>query len=116
MLIDSFMFLLAKIKSEINSLQTKYDSITLRTKDFMKESCPICLEDSTLVVPGVLPCCNQLYCITCLASINGSCPMCRQSFSMDKVNVIMDGKNSNCNNNNTIKIIMNQKKFLKSMQ
>ena len=82
----------------------------------MKESCPICLEDSTLVVPGVLPCCNQLYCITCLASINGSCPMCRQAFSMDKVNVIMDGKNSNCNNNNTIKIIMNQKKLLKSMQ
>ena len=91
---------IAKIKSKINSLQTKYDSITLRIKEFMKESCPICLEDFTLVVPGILPCCNQLYCITCLASINGSCPMCRQAFSMDKVNVIMDGKNSNCNNKN----------------
>ena len=89
-----------KIKSKINSLQTKFDSITLRIKEFMKESCPICLEDFITVIPAVSPCCNQLYCVTCLASINGSCPMCRQPFSMDKINVIMDNKN--CNNKKNI--------------
>jgi len=93
---------IARINSKINSLQTKFDSISQRIKEFMKESCPICLEDFISVVPAVLPCCNQLYCITCLASINGSCPMCRQSFSMDKISVIMDNKNNNNNKNNKI--------------
>lgn len=86
-----------KIKNKINSLQTKYDSISQRINDFMKDSCPICLEDFQAVIPGVLPCCNQLYCIACLAQIKNTCPTCRTSFTMDKVNVIMNdsGKKKN---------------------
>jgi hypothetical protein len=85
-----------RIKNKINSLQTKFDSISQRINDFMKESCPICLEDFESVVPGVLPCCNQLYCIACLAQIKNTCPTCRTTFTMDKINVIMnDGVDKN---------------------
>jgi hypothetical protein len=89
---------ISKLKDKINSLQTKYDSISIRIKDFNKENCPICLEEFASSVPGILPCCNQIFCITCLALINGTCPMCRISFKMNNVSVIMNDYKNDKNN------------------
>lgn len=77
-----------KIKDKIKSLEVKFESITQRLKDFAENSCPICLEDFADVIPGILPCCNQLYCIPCLAQVKNICPMCRIEFEMKNINVI----------------------------
>ncbi len=82
--------LVAKLKDKIKSLETKFDSISQRIKEFNKDNCPICLEEFANVAPGILPCCNQLFCLTCLTQIKSECPMCRVPFKMENVHIIMD--------------------------
>ena len=88
-----------KLKDKIKGLETKLESITNRIKEFNKDNCPICCEEFTSATPGILPCCNQLYCITCLTQIKNKCPTCRTTFNMNEVHVIMDNvKKNNVNN------------------
>jgi SNF2 family DNA or RNA helicase len=94
---------LDKLRQKLQSVQNKYDSITARIKQFKEDTCPICLEDFTNVQASVLTCCNQLLCVTCLASIPSKgitagadplltkiCPMCRTQFDMSQIHVIAD--------------------------
>lgn len=90
--------LIAKLKDKINSLETKFNSISQRIKEFNKENCPICLEDFVDIAPGILPCCNQLFCLTCLTQIKNECPMCRIPFQMKNVHIIMDNVKKTKNN------------------
>ena len=84
-----------RIKDKIKSLETKLESITNRIKEFNKDNCPICCEEFASITPGVLPCCNQLYCVPCLTQIKGKCPTCRIQFDMKDVHVIMDNVKKN---------------------
>jgi len=81
---------IARIKEKISSLESKFESITTRIKEFNTQNCPICMDEFSETKPGILPCCNQLFCITCLTQIKNICPMCRIPFRMDQVLVIMD--------------------------
>jgi len=88
--IDAHNEQINRIKDKIKSLETKLESITTRVKEFNKDNCPICCEEFASITPGILPCCNQLYCIPCLTQIKGKCPTCRTLFQMKDVHVIMD--------------------------
>jgi hypothetical protein len=97
-------------------LETKFESITVRIKEFNKESCAICLEDYTDTTPGIVPCCNNLFCVPCLTQVKGNCPFCREKFTMDKVHVIMENtkkKNNKDNNNKSLKEITKMDALIK---
>lgn len=82
---------IGKLKNNLNSVQTRYDTITTRIKSFKEENCPICLEELLNGQVCVLPCCNQLFCITCIANImNKTCPSCRAILDLSKLYIIND--------------------------
>jgi len=41
---------------------------------------------------------NNLFCINCLTQLKGSCPLCRNIFTMDKIHIISDSLNKNNKN------------------
>lgn len=76
-----------KIKDKINSFETRLKNITEKIKSLEKDSCPICLDD--IKTPALIPCCNNLFCLQCLAVIhNKRCPMCRNPFTMKDLHII----------------------------
>jgi hypothetical protein len=77
-----------KIKEKISSLETKYESISKRIKEFNNENCPICLEDFNGTDVSILACCSQLFCFKCLLQVKGKCPTCRTPFLIKDINVI----------------------------
>jgi len=85
-----------RLKEKIKGLELKLESITNRIKEFNKENCPVCCEEFSNVTPSILPCCNQLFCISCLTQIkNHKCPLCRTVYNMKDVHVIMDNVTKN---------------------
>jgi hypothetical protein len=90
-----------KLKDKITSLENRFINITEKIKSLEKDSCPICLDD--IKTPALIPCCNNLFCLQCLAIIqNKKCPMCRNPFIMKDLHII----------NNEIKNLKNNKKLL----
>lgn len=83
-----------KIKSKIEGYKTRLESIKEKLKDVDKEECPICLSDINM--PAIIPCCNNVFCFSCLANVRGKCPMCRSLFLMQNLNII---------NNNIVPIV-----------
>jgi hypothetical protein len=81
---------LEKLKTKILSLETKYNSIKEKIASYQNSSCPICLED--LTNPAVMNCCNNIFCLACLTSVKGKCPLCRKTFQLSDLNIIMDTK------------------------
>jgi superfamily II DNA or RNA helicase len=76
-----------KLKDKINSFETRLKNITERIKSLETDSCPICLDD--IKTPTLIPCCNNLFCLQCLAAIiNKKCPMCRNPFTMKDLHII----------------------------
>ena len=91
-----------KLKDKIISLETRLKNITDKIKTLEKDSCPICLDD--IKTPALIPCCNNLFCLQCLAVIhNKRCPMCRNPFTMKDLHII---------NNEIIKTNKIEKKLL----
>lgn len=91
-----------KIEEQIASLNTRLISIEDKIKTMKEQTCPICLDD--INVPALLPCCNNIFCVSCLTGIkNSRCPMCRGPFTSKNMHII-----SNDINNKIIK----QKKLL----
>ena len=91
-----------KLKEKITSLETRLKNITDKIKSLEKDSCPICLDD--IKTPALIPCCNNLFCLQCLAVIhNKRCPMCRNPFTMKDLHII---------NNEIIKTNKIEKKLL----
>jgi hypothetical protein len=91
-----------KLKDKITSLETRLKNITDKIKSLEKDSCPICLDD--IKTPALIPCCNNLFCLQCLAVIhNKRCPMCRNPFTMKDLHII---------NNEIIKTNKIEKKLL----
>ena len=87
-----------KLRDKVNSLEDKYNSIKNRVTEFNKDSCSICLEEYKNTTPAIVPCCNNLFCINCLTQLKGSCPLCRNIFTMDKIHIISDSLNKNNKN------------------
>lgn len=76
-----------KLKDKIISLETRFKNVTDKIKTLEKDSCPICLDD--IKTPTLIPCCNNLFCLQCLAVIhNKRCPMCRTPFTMKDLHII----------------------------
>jgi len=76
-----------KLKDKITSLETRLKNITDKIKSLENDSCPICLDD--IKTPALIPCCNNLFCLQCLAVIhNKRCPMCRNPFTMKDLHII----------------------------
>jgi hypothetical protein len=76
-----------KLKDKIVSFETRLKNITEKIKSLEKDSCPICLDD--IKTPALIPCCNNLFCLQCLAVIhNKRCPMCRNPFTMKDLHII----------------------------
>ena len=91
-----------KLKDKIKSLETRLTNITDKIKTLKEDSCPICLDN--IKTPTLIPCCNNLFCLECLAAIhNKRCPMCRNPFSMKELHII---------NNEITKQVKKEKKLL----
>jgi hypothetical protein len=76
-----------KLKDKITSYETRLKNITEKIKSLENDSCPICLDD--IKTPTLIPCCNNLFCLPCLAVIqNKKCPMCRTPFTMKDLHII----------------------------
>lgn len=88
-----------KLKEKIISLENRLKNITDRIKTLEKDSCPICIDE--IKTPALIPCCNNIFCLECLAIIhNKKCPMCRNPFTMKDLHII---------NNNITKTLKNKK-------
>lgn len=91
-----------KLKEKIISLENRLKNITDKIKSLEKDSCPICLDE--IKTPSLIPCCNNIFCLECLANIpNKKCPMCRNPFTMKDLHII---------NNDYTKTIKTNKKLL----
>lgn len=69
----------SSILEKISSLKNKLEQINLRYKDYVKQSCPICLE--TLKQPVLEYNCQNLFCGKCILkwlSKKDTCPLCVQ--------------------------------------
>jgi hypothetical protein len=76
-----------KLKEKITSYETRLKNITEKIKSLENDSCPICLDD--IKTPTLIPCCNNLFCLQCLAVIHSKkCPMCRTPFTMKDLHII----------------------------
>lgn len=75
-----------KIEEKIKSLETRLESMKDRIKSFATENCQICLNDFN--TPCVLPCCSNIFCISCLTMVHNKCPVCRTAFTMNLLHVI----------------------------
>jgi len=82
--------IIKKIKEKIVSLEERLFSIKEKISLYEEESCPICLMDFDN--PAIMKCCTNLFCISCLTQINGFCPMCRQPFKLEDLNIIVKKK------------------------
>lgn len=76
-----------KLKIKIASLESRYNSIKEKIEKYQEECCPICLED--LENPAVMKCCSNIFCLPCLTSVKGLCPMCRKPFELCDLNIII---------------------------
>jgi len=90
---------LTKLESE----RVKLDSLSERIMNFSKENCIICFDDLTYDnYPSIMPCCNQLLCMRCIAYIQPnsgkiSCPYCREKVEVDKVKIIKETNDDTTN-------------------
>ena len=75
-----------KIKDKITSLKNRHESIVNRVKHFKEESCPICLDN--INNPAIVPCCNNMFCLECVATVKGKCPMCRTNLCVKDLLII----------------------------
>jgi len=65
-------------EQKIASIESRITAIQERLKRSKEQTCPICYCD--LVTPAVTPCCQQLFCFSCLCeSLKrvATCPLCR---------------------------------------
>ena len=81
-----------KIEQKIISLEGKCSGLEERLKSFKENNCPICLNE--FESPTLTNCCNNLFCLTCLAMCN-KCPLCRQNVDIKHCTVIHDKKIDN---------------------
>lgn len=60
---------------------------------------PIDNENKNNCVPGIMPCCDQLFCFSCLVKVSPRCPLCRKIFILKNIRVIknnlLEFKNKN---------------------
>lgn len=72
-----------KIKAELIEIEK-------RSKDMLKEDCPICYD--SMDNPVFVPCCHHLYCDQCIlhwVMNNKNCPMCRSKLSLNDLKNIV---------------------------
>jgi hypothetical protein len=65
-------------EQKLASLESRITAIEDRIKRSKEQTCPICFCDVTN--PAVIPCCQQLFCFSCLCESlkrSASCPLCR---------------------------------------
>ena len=109
-----------KTQKELDTLCIKLDSIEKRINSYQTDCCPVCMDkfDNLLCIPGILPCCNQLFCFSCLVKVSPICPLCRTIFILKNIKVIknnlLEFKNKNIypptKIDALIKIILSKKK------
>lgn len=77
---------IAKIQREINSCQTKLDTVYERINSIRDECCFICAEPFDM--PTILNCCKNVFCLKCLLgalkSGGNKCPYCRSQLKSNK--------------------------------
>lgn len=65
-------------EQKIASIQSRISAINDRIKNAKEQTCPICYND--VENPAVTPCCQQLFCFSCLCESlkrAAACPLCR---------------------------------------
>jgi hypothetical protein len=77
-----------KVRSKINQLEDKKNSIRLSILNYDKSICTICYSEIT--EPCILNCCKQLFCSNCIVNWltlkpNQTCPLCRTNVSSDMI-------------------------------
>ena len=82
---------LKRINEKIASLTERKNTMEAKIKSYATEACPVCYTD--FENPAVMKCCGNLFCIPCLTQVNGLCPMCRTTFVLADLNVIVKEKN-----------------------
>ena len=122
---------ISKTQKELDTLNTKLESIKKRINSYKDDCCPICLDkfenitsdvdindtycNENQCVPGIMPCCNQIFCFSCLVKVSPLCPLCRSIFVLKNIKVIKNNfKNKSINPptkiDALIKIILSKKK------
>lgn len=81
---------LKRINEKIASLTERKNIMEEKIKSYATEACPICYSD--FENPAVMKCCGNLFCIPCLTRVKGVCPMCRCTFVLADLNVILKEK------------------------
>jgi SNF2 family DNA or RNA helicase len=84
------------IKTEtqhIKELEQKIADIKARVEVTNDKQCPICISD--IDMPTLTPCCNNLFCGSCLLEtlkVRQTCPLCRQAVDIKQIKGIEKGK------------------------
>jgi hypothetical protein len=78
-----------RLREKLSSLQERKQQLETAIQDVSKNDCPICY--ATLSAPTVIPCCNVIFCASCLLTWlqhNFSCPMCRERVQTSELHTI----------------------------
>jgi len=92
---------LQEIKQQLQDVTSKFNIFTnIEDKLGEEETCPICLEELKNLTTSITPC-GHIFCSNCLYNSNqhnsNKCPMCRYSFTLDKVKSIKPANFDNSN-------------------
>ena len=82
-------------EKKVASLNSRISAIQERIQRATEQTCPICYCD--IVSPSVTPCCQQLFCFSCLCeSLKrvAACPLCRERIT-DMKSIQVVGKSEN---------------------
>ena len=78
---------------KIDRLKTQITELDQKFKETLGGNCCICIDK--IEKPVLLPCCQNVFCGTCILEwlkTNTRCPMCRSDVAMDKIIYIKDEK------------------------
>jgi SNF2 family DNA or RNA helicase len=80
---------IGRVLHNLSMLNSKLNLVKERLNKFKEEACPICMQD--FEKPVLLECCNSLFCVNCLLSIQcKKCPLCRHSYDTKDFIIVDD--------------------------
>jgi hypothetical protein len=104
-------------ETKIASLESRIQSIKERLETSTQQTCPICYCD--VRNPCMIPCCNQLFCFSCLCeSLKrvSSCPLCRARITDMKELKVIGVPTPTTNIIEPVKILNKKESFLKFLK